>query len=78
MKYDKNIYYSLALENYADNTGNQNEDFDKVWNKLAEYRNKRDTMLEEEKNAVQKLGKEKFIIDDGYFSIYFKLIQLKL
>ncbi len=81
----KNLNYSLAIENYEDNTGLTNDTINNAWKLLNEYREVKDTLsLKEELEmvkeiskrfdlAVKEIGMENFIFyDDGSINYIWK------
>ena len=81
----KNLKYSLAVENYEDDTGKTSETNDQAWNLLNEYRAIKDSLSKEEELemvkkiseafdlAVDEIGRDKFIFyDDGDINYIWK------
>lgn len=81
----KIYYYSLSLESYEDYTNNYSKSLHDTWNKLSYLRKNKDNISQKEKEImmndilksfeqeVEKIGKDKFNIDeDGYVEFIFK------
>ncbi len=81
----KNLNYSLAVENYEDNTGKTSETIKHAWNLLQEYRTIRHSLSKEEELkkvkeisnafdiAVKEIGVENFTFyDDGNINYIWK------
>lgn len=81
----KNLNYSLAVENYVDNTGNTNESIDNAYELLKKYRTIKDSLSKEEELemvrkisdifdfVVDEIGRDNFIFyDDGDINYIWK------
>ena len=81
----KNLSYSLAVENYQDNTGLTSKSIENAWELLGKYRKMRSSLSNDEKLkmvkelskrfdlAVKEIGVENFIFyDDGTINYIWK------
>ena len=81
----KNLNYSLAIENYEDNTGKTSETIKHAWKLLKEYRAIKNSLSKQEELkivkeisnafdlAIKEIGVENFIFyDDGDINYIWK------